>query len=83
MTVLDIVVPHAHARFGERGRIPAEQRRARERGTLSLAALTIHNVPEGLVVGVAFAAGGTELGAPLALAIGGGRVDSREPCPRQ
>ena len=70
MTALDIVVPHAHARFAERGRVPAEQRRARERGALLLAALTIHNVPEGLAVGVAFAAGGTELGAPLALAIG-------------
>jgi zinc transporter, ZIP family len=70
MAVLDEVVPHAHARFAERGRLPAEQRRARERATLLLAALTIHNVPEGLAVGVAFAAGGTELGAPLALAIG-------------
>jgi ZIP family zinc transporter len=70
MATLDALVPHAHARFAERGRLPAEQRRARERATLLLSALTIHNVPEGLAVGVAFAAGGTELGVPLALAIG-------------
>jgi zinc transporter, ZIP family len=70
MTVLDIVVPHAHARFAEGGRLPIEQRQARERGALLLSALTIHNIPEGLAVGVAFAAGGTELGIPLALAIG-------------
>lgn len=70
IVLLDAAVPHAHARFGERGRLPAEQRAARERAALLLAALTIHNVPEGLAVGVAFAAGGTELGIPLAIAIG-------------
>jgi ZIP family zinc transporter len=67
---LDALVPHAHARFAERDELPAEQRSARERATLLLAALTIHNLPEGMAVGVAFAAGGVELGAPLALAIG-------------
>lgn len=68
--LLDAIVPHAHARFEEKRRLPAEQRGARERGTLLLAALTIHNLPEGMAVGIAFAAGGVELGAPLALAIG-------------
>lgn len=67
---LDAIVPHAHARFAEGQGLPAEQRSARERGTLLLSALTIHNLPEGMAVGVAFAAGGVELGAPLALAIG-------------
>ncbi|HEX6228056.1 MAG TPA: ZIP family metal transporter [Solirubrobacterales bacterium] len=70
LAALDAVVPHAHARFAEHSELPAEQRMARERGTLLLSALTIHNLPEGLAVGVAFAAGGVELGAPLALAIG-------------
>lgn len=70
MAALDALVPHAHARFAERGRLPAELRREHERATMLLAALTIHNVPEGLAVGVAFAAGGSDLGAPLALAIG-------------
>ena len=43
---------------------------ARDRATLLLSALTIHNLPEGLAVGVAFAAGGSDLGLPLAIAIG-------------
>jgi ZIP family zinc transporter len=65
--LLDLVVPHVHARFAEKG---APVNAAGERATLLLSALTIHNVPEGLAVGVAFAAGGPELGVPLALAIG-------------
>lgn len=69
MAALDWLVPHAHARFSEHHELPAEQRRARERATLLLSAMTIHNLPEGMAVGVAFAAGGVELGAPLALAI--------------
>jgi ZIP family zinc transporter len=57
-------------RFRERGHPAAEELAARRRATLLLSALTIHNVPEGLAVGVAFAAGGPELGLPLAIAIG-------------
>ena len=64
---LDAVVPHVHPRFAEGGRM--EDREAR-RAVLLLSALTIHNIPEGLAVGVAFAAGGSELGVPIALAIG-------------
>jgi ZIP family zinc transporter len=67
LAALDLAVPHVHARFSEEGR-PATA--AGERALLLLSALTIHNVPEGLAVGVAFAAGGSELGVPLALAIG-------------
>jgi ZIP family zinc transporter len=70
IALLDRWVPHAHARFSEGRRMAAEERAARERSTLLLAALTIHNVPEGLAVGLAFAAGGADLGVPLALAIG-------------
>ena len=70
IAVLDVLVPHAHTRFRERGRPPAEELAARDRASLLLAALTIHNVPEGLAVGVAFAAGGQDLGLPLAIAIG-------------
>lgn len=61
---LDAVMPHAHARFSEHGH-PASRRAA-----LLLSALTIHNIPEGMAVGVAFAAVGPELGIPIALAIG-------------
>ena len=65
--LLDLAVPHVHARFSERGR-PAKA--AQERAILLLSALTLHNVPEGVAIGVAFAAGGHELGIPLAVAIG-------------
>jgi ZIP family zinc transporter len=65
--LIDLVVPHVHARFSERGRPAAP---AQERAVLLLSALTIHSVPEGLAVGVAFAAGGNELGIPLVAAIG-------------
>ena len=64
---LDFAVPHVHAHFSEADHPRAAER---QRATLMLSALTLHNVPEGLAVGVAFAAGGSELGVPLALAIG-------------
>jgi ZIP family zinc transporter len=70
IALLDVSIPHAHARYRERGRQAAEERTARTRSRLLVTALTIHNIPEGLAVGLAFAAGGTELGIPLALAIG-------------
>jgi zinc transporter, ZIP family len=70
IAALDSLVPHAHARFRERGQPAAEEVVARDRAALLLSALTIHNVPEGLAVGVAFAAGGPDLGLPLAIAIG-------------
>jgi zinc transporter, ZIP family len=64
LAVLDAFIPHLHARLPERGH-PRQERRA----VLLLSALTIHNIPEGLAVGVAFAAGGPELGVPIAIAI--------------
>ena len=70
----------APVRYSEQGQRPAEEREARERAareraareraTLLLAALTIHNIPEGLAVGLAFAAGGADAGVPVAIAIG-------------
>ena len=67
LLALDYAIPHVHARFAEPG--PALDARRRQ-ALLLVSALTIHNVPEGLAVGVAFAAGGSELGIPIALAIG-------------
>ncbi len=67
LLALDAFVPHLHPRFAENGRL--EDRETRQ-AVLLLSALTIHNIPEGLAVGVAFAAGGAELGVPIALAIG-------------
>lgn len=65
IALLDELVPHVHSRFVER-RPQAQGSRA----LLLLSALTIHNLPEGLAVGVAFAAGGADLGLPVAIAIG-------------
>ncbi len=70
MLVLDRVLPHAHVRFAEQGRPPAEERDTRLRSGLLVTAMTIHNLPEGLAVGAAFAAGGWSLGLPIAVAIG-------------
>jgi ZIP family zinc transporter len=67
LVALDVVVPHVHLRFFERGHADV---RASHRAALLLSALTIHNIPEGMAVGVAFAAGGPDLGVPIALAIG-------------
>lgn len=69
IAALDTLIPHAHARFRERGRRSADER-AEHQAALLLSALTIHNIPEGMAVGVAFAAGGNELGIPIAIAIG-------------
>jgi ZIP family zinc transporter len=71
LAAFDAALPHLHLRYAEAGAEhghggPGPMRRA----VLLIAALTIHNVPEGLAVGMAFAAGGTELGIPIALAIG-------------
>jgi ZIP family zinc transporter len=69
--LLDDLMPHVHVRYFERGHsLSAEQVVQRHRGLLLLSALTIHNIPEGLAVGVAFAAGGPDLGIPIAVAIG-------------
>lgn len=67
LLALDALVPHVHLRFLEAGH---QQSRGTRQAALLLSALTIHNVPEGLAVGVAFAAGGSDLGVPVALAIG-------------
>jgi ZIP family zinc transporter len=64
VAAFDAVLPHTHARFVER------DEGERSRAVLLLGALTIHNIPEGLSVGVAFAAGGIDLGLPVAIAIG-------------
>jgi ZIP family zinc transporter len=70
LAALDTWLPHAHERFAEGGQADPRVAAPRRRAALLLSALTIHNVPEGMAVGVAFAAGGPELGVPIALAIG-------------
>jgi ZIP family zinc transporter len=70
IALLDLSLPHRHLRFLEGGAGRIQDSGERRRAALLLGALTIHNVPEGMAVGVAFAAGGPELGVPIALAIG-------------
>jgi zinc transporter, ZIP family len=69
LAALDIWLPHAHERFAERGHAPPRLAPPRQRALMLLAPITIRNVPEGLAVGVAFAARGIDLGVPFALAI--------------
>jgi zinc transporter, ZIP family len=70
LAVLDEVVPHIHARFTEPGHPDDPNAPAQRRAILMLSALTIHNIPEGMAVGLAFAAGGTDVGTATAIAIG-------------
>lgn len=65
--VLDQVLPHLHPEFPDEARRegpPSPWRRS----ALLIAAITLHNLPEGLAVGIGFASGDT--GAAVALAIG-------------
>jgi len=71
--VLDKLVPHLHLNFGqdESEGVKTQWKRT----TLLVLAITLHNIPEGLAVGVAFGAAaagldGAELGGAMALAIG-------------
>ncbi len=70
---LDKWVPHLHLNFGKD---ESEGMKTQwKRTTLLVLAITLHNIPEGLAVGVAFGAAavglnGAEMGAAVALAIG-------------
>ncbi|MGQ9511524.1 MAG: ZIP family metal transporter [Thermaceae bacterium] len=71
---LDYLLPHLHLDFPQE---TAEGLRTTwRRSTLLILAITLHNIPEGLAVGVAFGAWGTDptgaatLGGAVALALG-------------
>ena len=64
---LDQVLPHLHPEFPDEAR-PEGRPVAWRRSALLFAAITLHNLPEGLAVGVAYGGGAT--GAATALAIG-------------
>lgn len=63
---LNEALPHEHALSGREGPKSVSLRRV----WLFIMAITIHNFPEGLAVGVGFGGGGFEGGTPLAIGIG-------------
>ena len=69
---VDRILPHIHPGLSSNAAEGIEV--SWKRTTLLLTAITLHNIPEGLAVGVAFGAvameGGTTLAAALALALG-------------
>ena len=65
--LLDQWLPHLHPEFPDEAR-PEGPRVAWRRSALLLAAITLHNFPEGLAVGVSFGTG--QPGSAVALAIG-------------
>lgn len=74
LMVLDTLLPHLHADADEPEGVPSGWKRT----TLLVSAVTLHNIPEGMSVGLLFAmasqsaeaTGGAYLGMALALAIG-------------
>jgi ZIP family zinc transporter len=63
----DQLLPHLHGEFPDEATVEGP-RVAWQRSALLMVAMTLHNVPEGMAVGVSF--GGGDLGAATALAIG-------------
>jgi len=66
VAVLNETLPHEHFNTGREGPESASLRRV----WLFIIAITIHNFPEGLAVGVGFGAHGLSGGMPLAIGIG-------------
>ncbi|MEQ9039818.1 MAG: ZIP family metal transporter [Silicimonas sp.] len=64
--LMNELLPHEHFRSGREGPEAASLRRV----WLFIIAITIHNFPEGLAVGVGFGAHGLQGGMPLAIGIG-------------
>jgi ZIP family zinc transporter len=65
--VADQVLPHLHGEFPDEAQ-PEGPRVAWQRSLLLMVAMTLHNFPEGMAVGISF--GGGDVGAATALAIG-------------
>lgn len=65
MIGLDRFVPHEHEKSGRRG--PEAKRISRV--WLFVLAITLHNLPEGMAIGVSFATGDMRVGIPLTTAI--------------
>lgn len=63
--VLELAVPHLEPHFAPELASSTDKKL----GLLMAAALTLHHIPEGLAIGVAFGAGGKSLGGVVAVAI--------------
>ena len=66
VALMNELLPHEHFATGREGPQAASLRRV----WLFIVAITIHNFPEGLAVGVGFGADGFATGMPLAVGIG-------------
>ncbi len=71
--IVDVIMPHLH--IGEANQEPEGMKTSWQRSVLLVLAITLHNIPEGLAVGVAFGAavaGGptATLAGAIALALG-------------
>ncbi len=66
---LDQLLPHLHPEFPDEARREGPAR-AWRRSALLMMAITLHNFPEGLAVGVAYGAGDVGVATALALGIG-------------
>lgn len=66
LALINDFLPHEHFVFGHEGPATESMRRI----WLFVLAITIHNLPEGLAVGVGFAGGNLAEGLPLAIGIG-------------
>ena len=67
LMLMDKIVPHEHEAQGTHG---LHSSRAIRRVWLFVFAITLHNVPEGLAIGVAFGGESVSAGLPVALGIG-------------
>ena len=52
--VLDSVIPHLHQRIGDKSQYREGVKTSLSKNTLLVLAITLHNIPEGLSIGVAF-----------------------------
>jgi ZIP family zinc transporter len=74
LMLVDHLLPHMHAGLGKSGEVHGPKTNLR-RSILLVLAITLHNIPEGLAVGVAFGAAaagveGADLSGAFALALG-------------
>lgn len=71
LLLLDMIIPHLHVKSEEPEGLPAKLKKS----TMLILAVTLHNIPEGMAVGVTFASAflsntGITFASALALAIG-------------